>query len=96
MLRSKKLETIKSKKAMFPKKTLSSSSPVEISFSGLSSDVFNHIIQNRFEIFEKFFYEHRLARFERIDWSYAVKEKMLVLRLFEEVPGGLTTEAQDE
>jgi hypothetical protein len=89
-----KLETITSKKAMFPEKK-PSSSPVEISFSGLSSDVFNHIIHNRFEIFEKFFYEHRLARFERIDWSYAVKEKILVLRLFEEVPGGLTTEAQD-
>ena len=89
-----KLETITSKKAMFPEKK-PSSSPVEISFSGLSSDVFNHIIQNRVELFEKFFYEHRLARFERIDWSYVVKEKKLVLRLFEEAPGDLTNEPKD-
>ena len=88
------MEAITSKKAMFPEKK-PSSSPVEISFSGLSGDVFNHIIHNRKELFETFFYEHRLTRFERIDWSYDVRGKTLVLRLFEEVPGGLTTEAQD-
>ena len=84
-----KLETIKLKKATSPK-TTTSSSPVEISFSGLSGEIFNHIIRNRKELFENFFYEHRLARFERIDWSYDVRGKMLVLKLFEEVPGELT------
>lgn len=88
------METITLKKAMFPEKNLSSS-PVEISFSGLSGDVFNHIIQNRKELFETFFYEHRLARFERIDWSYDVRGKVLVLRLFEEIPGELTGNTKD-
>lgn len=88
------METITLKKAMFPEKNLSSS-PVEISFSGLSGDVFNHIIHNRKELFETFFYEHRLARFERIDWSYDVRGKVLVLRLFEEIPGELTGNTKD-
>ena len=73
------------------KKTPTVSSPVEISFSGLSGAVFNHIIQNRTELFETFFSEHRLTRFERIDWSYDVRGKTLVLKLFEEVPGELTS-----
>jgi len=64
--------------------------PVEISFSGLSSAVFNHIISNRTELFETFFHEHRIVRFKRIDWSYDVRGKNLVLRLFEEVPGEIT------
>jgi hypothetical protein len=57
----------------------------------LSGAVFNHIIQNRVELFETFFHEHRLVRFERIDWSYDVRGKTLVLRLFEEVPGELAS-----
>ena len=83
------METITSKKAIFPEKK-PSSSPVEISFSGLSGTLFNHIIQNRKELFENFFHEHRITRFERIDWSYDVRGKTLVLRLFEEIPGELT------
>ena len=88
------METITSKKAIFPEKK-PSSSPVEISFSGLSGDVFNHIIHNRKELFETFFSEHRLTRFERIDWSYDVRGKVLVLRLFEETPGELTGNTKD-
>ena len=94
MCRRMKLETIRSKKVMLPEKK-PSSSPVEISFSGLSGDVFNHIIHNRKELFETFFYEHRLTRFERIDWSYDVRGKVLVLRLFEETPGELTGNTKD-
>ena len=78
-----------SNKATFSKEN-PSSSPVEISFSGLSGVVFNHIIQNRIELFETFFHEHKLVRFERIDWSYDVRGKTLVLRLFEEIPGQIT------
>ena len=83
------METTNLKKATSPK-TTTSSSPVEISFSGLSGTLFNHIIQNRKELFENFFHEHRITRFERIDWSYDVRGKTLVLRLFEEIPGELT------
>lgn len=64
--------------------------PIEVSFSGLNDVVFSHIIHNRRELFENFFYEHRLIRFERIDWSYDVHRKTLVMRLFEEIPGELT------
>lgn len=74
------------------KKTPTVSSPVEISFFGLSDDVFNHIVQNRHELFETFFYEHRITRFERIDWSYDVRGKTLTLKLFKEVLGELTSE----
>jgi hypothetical protein len=66
--------------------------PIEVSFSGLSDVVFSHIIQNRNELFETFFYEHRLTRFERIDWSYDVHGKTLVMKLFEEIPGELSSE----
>lgn len=66
--------------------------PIEVSFSGLNDVVFSHIIQNRKELFETFFYEHRLTRFERIDWSYDVHAKTLVMKLFEEIPGELTSE----
>lgn len=66
--------------------------PIEVSFSGLSDAVFSHIIHNRRELFENFFYEHRLIRFERIDWSYDVYRKTLFMRLFEEISGELTSE----
>ena len=66
--------------------------PIEVFFSGLNDVVFNHIIHNRRELFENFFYELRLIRFERIDWSYDVHRKTLVMKLFEEIPGELTSE----
>ena len=94
--RNKTLSNTTLRKAIPLRAMESLSSPVEISFVGLSGPASSHIIHNRKKIFNEMFYEQLITPLRRIDWLYDVRGKTLVFRLHEEVAGEITDEVTQE